>query len=256
MSEKIKHNLPIIREKKGQFMVDYYELADDEGVVFRCDVELDLIDDAPQEERPWLLWLFVKSDAPLSDTFSAFMEDLKNTLKATLDAVFAGTITKEGWVECYFYAPDGKRFENLTSEVMSRHGGFAHERGASRDSKWEMYLERLYPDAYAQLRIQNRHTVEALLEAGDDLTLAREIEHYLFFQTKSSMDRSIASLSPHGFVLKEEFKDDQNDYAYGAVLTKTESVTPEAVEASTALLFDAALEQHGLYEGWSTVLAA
>ncbi len=237
-------------------MVEYYELIDDENIPYRCDVELDLIDEAPQEERSWLLWLFVKSSDPLSASFSAFTEDLKNTLNASLGALYAGTITKEGWVEFYFYASEGKRFENLSSDVMTRHGGFAYERGTSRDTKWEMYLERLYPDAYAMLRIQNRHTIEALEEAGDDLTIARDVEHYLFFQTKSSMERAVSSLQALGFALKEEVGDDESDYAYGAVLTKNEPVTHEQVEESTALLFDAALEQHGQYEGWSTVLAA
>jgi regulator of RNase E activity RraB len=186
--------------------------------------------------------------------FAAFSEDLKNTLKSELDALYAGSIAKEGWVEFYFYAPDAKRFENLSSETMTRHGGFAYERGASRDTKWEMYIERLYPDAYAMLRIQNRHTSEALIEAGDDLNLEREIEHYLFFQTKSSLERAVSFLAAHGFALKEYVNDDESDYAYGVVLTKHETIAPDQVEESTALLFDAALEQHGHYEGWSTVL--
>ncbi len=236
-------------------MVEYYELVDDENVSCRCDVELDLADEAPQEERPWLLWLFVKAADSLSDSFTSFGEDLKKSLQESLDARFAGTISKEGWVEFYFYAPEAKRFENLSSEVMARHGGFPYERGTSRDGKWEMYLERLYPDGYAMLRIQNRHTIEALIEAGDDLSCAREVEHYLFFQTRSAMERALSSLKAHGFELKEELYDDENDYAYGATLVKTELVTFEQVEESTALLFDAALEQHGAYEGWSTTLA-
>ncbi len=65
----------------------------------------------------------------------------------------------------------------------------------------------------------------------------------------------VSSLSSHGFSLKEEVGDNESDYAYGAVLVKTEPVTPEQVEETTAVLFDAALEQHGYYEGWSTVLA-
>lgn len=236
-------------------MVEFYEMSDDENIPFRCEVELSLIDDAPLEDKPWLLWFFVKSDAPQSETFGAFRDDLENTLASELDAVFAGAVIKEGWVEFYFYAPEPKRFENITAEVMTRHGGFAYERGSSRDTKWEMYLERLYPDGYASLRIQNRRTIESLVEAGDDLSVEREVEHYFFFQTKSAMERSVAFLSAHGFALKESVKDDESDYAYGAVLTKTEPITPEVVEETTALLYDTSLQEHGHYEGWSTVLA-
>lgn len=237
-------------------MSEYYELSDEENIPYRCDVEMELIDEAPQIERPWLLWLFVKSENPLDESFTGFTDDLKQALHEAMGALFAGSVTKEGWVELYFYASEAKRFENISSEVMTRHGGFAYERGVSKDTKWEMYLERLYPDAYALLRIQNRHTIEALAEAGDDLSIEREVEHYLFFQTRSSMERAVASLSAHGFALKDEVNDDESDHAYGAVVVKTESVLPEQVEETTALLFDAALEQHGYYEGWSTVLAA
>lgn len=236
-------------------MSEYYELSDEENIPYRCDVEMELIDEAPQIERPWLLWLFVKSENPLDESFTGFTDDLKHTLHEAMGALFAGSVTKEGWIELYFYASEAKRFENISSEVMARHGGFAYERGVSKDTKWEMYLERLYPDAYALLRIQNRHTIEALADAGDDLSIEREVEHYLFFQTRSSMERAVASLSAHGFALKEEVNDDESDHAYGAVVVKTESVLPDQVEETTALLFDAALEQYGYYEGWSTVLA-
>lgn len=235
-------------------MVEYYELADDENTPYRCEVELDLIDEAPQEERPWLLWLFVKSSAVLEEPFHLFLEELKRSLNESLDACYAGLIAKEGWVELYFYAPSSKRFENVTTEVMNRHGGFAYERGSSKDTKWEMYLERLYPDAYALLSIQNRQTIDALIEAGDDLSVAREVEHYLFFQTKSALERAVAFLAAHGLVVKEYLTNDESDYAYGAVLVKSEPITPEQVEETTSLCFDAALNEHGHYEGWSTVL--
>lgn len=235
-------------------MVEYYELSDDENVPYRCEVELDLADEAPQEERPWLLWLFVKASSPLDEPFASFLAELQTALHESLDALYAGLISKEGWIELYFYAPSSKRFENLSSEIMTRHGGFAYERGSSKDTKWEMYLERLYPDAYAFLAIQNRQTIEALVEAGDDLSIAREVEHYLFFQTKSALDRAVAFLAAHGLELKENVENDESDYAYGAVLIKIEPITPEQVDETTSLCFDAALGEHGHYEGWSTVL--
>ncbi|MCK9372950.1 MAG: DUF695 domain-containing protein [Sulfuricurvum sp.] len=235
-------------------MVEFYEMRDDENTPYRCEVELELIEEAPLEEKPWLLWFFVKSDEPFGSRFSAFREELIQTLDSSLKAQFAGALIKEGWIEFYFYASSPKRFENLTSEVLARHGNYPYERGSSKDAKWEMYLERLYPDGYAMLRIQNRRTIESLMEAGDDLSLKRPVEHYLFFQTKSAMERSVSFLAAHGFELKESLKDDESDYAYGAVLTKVDAIIPEEVEETTALIYDNSLQEHGHYEGWSTVL--
>jgi regulator of RNase E activity RraB len=233
-------------------MIEFYELLDDENIPYRCDVELDLIEEAPQEERPWLLWLFIKADS-VNDALEAFTKELITAL-TSVDALFAGRVMKEGWAEFYFYAPQSKRFENISSDVMSAHGGFVYERGSSKDTKWEMYRDNLYPDPYGLLSIQNRHTITALLEAGDDLSLIREVEHYLFFQTKSSMERSVSQLASHGYSVKKYVTDDESDYAYGVVLIKKEAITPEIVEETTTSLYESAMQEHGVYEGWSTVL--
>ncbi|MBD3798347.1 DUF695 domain-containing protein [Sulfuricurvum sp.] len=234
-------------------MIEYYELLDDENIPYRCDVALELIDDAPQEERPWLLWLFVKTD-PFSELLEAFTRDLSSALETSLDAQFAGRVIKDGWAELYYYAPSAKRFENISSDVMKTHGGFAYERGSSKDTKWEMYLHNLYPDPYGLLSIQNRHTITSLIEAGDDLAIPREIEHYLFFQTKTSMERAVSGLKPHGYKVKEYVNDDESDYGYGVVLMKTESITPNSIKETTTSLYKSAIQEHGIYEGWSTVL--
>lgn len=234
-------------------MIEFYELLDDENTPYRCDVELDLLEEAPQEERPLLLWLFIKADS-VTEALEAFTQDLITALNGSNNALFAGRVMKEGWAEFYFYAPHAKRFENISSEVMSRHGGYIYERGSSRDGKWEMYSDNLFPDAYGLLSIQNRHTIAALVEAGDDLALPREVEHYLFFQTKTSMERTVAQLSSHGFEVKEYVNDDESDYSYGVVLVKTEAITPEIVNETTTALYESAMQEHGHYEGWSTVL--
>lgn len=234
-------------------MIEFYELLDDENIPYRCDVELDLIEDAPQEESPWLLWLFIKADN-VTEALEAFSQDLITSLNTTLGAIFAARVMKEGWAEFYFYAPNAKRFENISSEVMNMHGGYIYERGSSKDGKWEMYIDNLFPDAYGLLSIQNRHTISALLEAGDDLTLPREVEHYLFFQTKTSMERTIAQLASHGYTLKEYAQDDESDYAYGAVLIKIEPITPDIIHETTTSLYESAIQEHGIYEGWSTIM--
>lgn len=235
-------------------MIEFYELLDDENVPYRCDVELDLIEESPQEERPWLLWLFVKADA-VTESLEAFTHDLISALNTSVNAVFAGRVMKEGWAEFYFYAPQSKRFENISSDIMNQHGGYVYERGSSRDSKWEMYNDNLYPDAYGLLSIQNRHTIAALVEAGDDLNIPREVEHYLFFQTKTSMERAVSQLASHGYEAKEYVNDDESDYGYGVVLVNIEAINPETIEETTTSLYESAIQEHGIYEGWSTTLA-
>lgn len=235
-------------------MIEFYDFTDEEGQEARCEVELSLFEDAPQVDKPYLLWLFVKNSDPLDSDFISFRNDLILTLQTQLDATYAGTIAKDGWCELYFYASSPKVFENLVAQTMGRHKAYAYERATTRDGKWEMYLERLYPDPYVILTIQSRHTIEALLEAGDDLSLEREIEHYFYFQTKSALERFLQSLNAYGFSLKEYVEDKDSDHTYGAIVVKTEAILPEQVKETTLMLYDAVLQEHGHYEGWSTVL--
>lgn len=235
-------------------MIEYYDDVDEEGAIYQCEVDVALYEDAPRENAPFLLWIFVNVTDNENKKFTSFRNDLIDTLYSSLGALYAGTIIKEGWYEIYFYASSPKSHSNLTAQVIHKHYPYPYECSASRDTKWGFYFERLYPSAHAALKIQNRHTIDALLGAGDDLSLAREVEHYLFFQTKSSMERAIANLQPHGFVLKETVTDDESDYSYGAVLIKQEAITPEQVEDTTSILFDISIQEYGHYEGWSTVL--
>lgn len=235
-------------------MIDFYDTLDEEDTKSRVEVDLSLIDEAPSSEKIWLLWFFVKTADSQSSEFSEFKEDLIGTMSQELSASYAGMVTKEGWCEFYWYADTSKKFENLTSEVMGRHSSYPYERGSSKDTKWEMYLERLYPEPSDIIAMQNRETISALLEAGDDLTLEREVEHYCFFQTPTARKRFMESILSQGFLVKEEIENDESDYCYGVTLIKNESITPEQVEETTLTLHESTLQEHGLYEGWSTLL--
>ena len=105
-------------------MIDYYDHFDEEGNPARIEVDLSLIEDAPNREKPWLLWLFVKTTADENDHFKAFKDDLIGTLEGTLDAVYGGTITKEGWNESYFYAATSMPIESEYSFILSNIADF------------------------------------------------------------------------------------------------------------------------------------
>jgi len=235
-------------------MIEFYNLCDAENGDTRIEVDLSLTDEAPDQERPWLLWLFVKVPDGTDMSFVTFRDDLIHTLHTQIDALYAGTITKDGWSELYFYGSTSKKFENLTSEVMSRHNSYPYERGSSKDTKWEMYLEKLYPEPYVLIMIQNRETIAALIAAGDDLSVSRDVEHYLFFQTPTALDRFANSMQNQGYSIKEHMNDPESDYSHGVTLVKNECITPEQVDESTSMLFELVLQEHGIYEGWSTVL--
>ena len=244
-------------------MTDFYTSTEDDLSVV-TDLDLELIDHVPDERFPWLLWSFVKVRQPNENglpqkeeelTLHDLRHELIHALHENLQVVYAGSRLVDGWLELYFYAPSPKRYENIVTQTMGAYKEYAHESGSRRDAKWEQYLRTLYPDARQFQQIQSRHTILALSEEGDDLTLERPVEHYIFFKTRSNEERFSDKALEMGFTLKEQVEQDDETYPYGVVLERAGAVTFEATEACIDMLFAEVLKEHGVYEGWSTALA-
>ena len=105
---------------------------------------------------------------------------------------------QEGWAEIYYYAAWSKGAEQQFRDVFKQHGYDRIEYGASRDTHQDFYHETLYPDAYELQQARSREIIAELAEAGDDLEAHRAVEHYLFFQTATAMQRAAAQLAQMG----------------------------------------------------------
>jgi regulator of RNase E activity RraB len=246
-------------------MNDYYVYQNEEGAAVRTETDLSLVDTVPDEKRPWLVWVFVKIKSPDENGWCVEQEceqllklraSMQKTFGAEIDAVFAGERMQDGWVELFFYAPTAKKFQSSAASVMKAYEGYAFDTGSSRDAKWENYQLELYPDAVMLQQIESRYIISELEDAGDDHTVEREVEHYLFFQTEANAERFCQMMAEKGFALKEKVLRENSEYAHGVVLVQMHAVTEEVLMAETSQLFDAAYREHGVYEGWSTVLAS
>ena len=78
--------------------------------------------------------------------------------------------------------------------------------------------------------------------------------HYLFFQTKAHAERIALKLQASGYTLKEVLERD-GETPHGIILIGVHDVTEATMMEVSALLLEAAMEEYGVYEGWSTVLS-
>jgi len=243
-------------------MIEYYIIAG-EGSSVRTELEMDYIDHAPDEERPWLLWAFLKMKSTDEQGFATASElgdlqeatfALEEALASELDAVSVGQRYVEGWLELYFYAPSAKKFQTIVAETVGKR--YMIDTGSAKDAKWEHYRYTLYPDALMQQQIQSRHIIEELLEEEDDLSVARDVEHYLQFQTEANAKRAGERLSAMGFVFKEIVYDESSDYAYTLVVSRNHLIEMPLLEELARTMIEQSKKEHGIYVGWSTVLAS
>lgn len=239
-------------------MIEYYITNSDESSV-KTELEMDYIDNAPQEERPWLLWAFLKMNEVDEEGFATpselerlnrVTETLQEALSKEIDAINVGQKHEDGWLELYFYAPTAKKFQSIVSNVLG--SDYVTDIGSARDAKWEHYLYTLYPDALMLQQVQSRHIIEELKEAGDDLSVAREVEHYLGFLTETNAKRVAETLYLHGFKEKDISYNSSEEYGYTLIMTQEHAIDAELLEELAFLLITTAEKEHGIYAGWST----
>ena len=239
-------------------MVEYYITQSDEGSV-KTELEIDYLDDAPQAERPWLVWAFLQLKEVDEDGLpteasmkglSEVIEQLSERVSQEIDGIRVGQRFEEGWLELYFYAPSAKKFQNIVAEVVG--SDYALDVGTARDAKWEHYLYTLYPNALMLQQIQSRHILQEFQEEGDDFTKVREVEHYLGFLTEGHAKRVAEALSLQGFVEKAISYNSSEEYGNTLVVTKEHNLDKSLLEELAFMLITTAEKEHGIYVGWSS----
>ncbi len=239
-------------------MIEYYITSGDESTV-KTELEMDYIDEAPQQKRPWLLWAFLKMQevdemgfptAAEAEKLARVTQTLKETLSQEIDAIGVGQKYEDGWLELYFYAPTAKKFQSIVAKVLG--SDFVSDIGSARDAKWEHYLYTLYPSPLMLQQVQSRHIMEELKEAGDDLAKVREVEHYLGFLTETNAKRVAETLYLHGFKEKDISYNSSEEYGYTLIMTKEHAIDAELLEELAFLLITTVEKENGIYAGWST----
>ena len=225
-------------------------------------IEANLDFDPQSDDMVWMLWAFAPlkeaeeaggCSAPEWERLAAIEAALTDRLELRNGALYAGMRLQEGWAEMYYYAAWSKGAEQQFRDVFKQFGYERIEYGASRDTHQAFYRETLYPDAHELQQARSREIIGELAEAGDDLTVPRAVEHYLFFQTETAMRRAAAHLAETGRV--EVGLEGEGRFPHGLALTCEHACTEAALTEVTAPLIALAEQEYGFYMGWSTTLA-
>ncbi len=180
-------------------------------------VDLSLRDTAPLTSKPWLLWAWVYFQFPRADGLSAGKEapilyKIEDALNACVSRVCGATpcgrITTQGRREFYFYGETPHGFHKAVRESLLGFDGYKFDAGEREDSAWEHYLGVLYPSPHDLQRIANLDLLDMLLEQGDILTVAREVQHWLYFPSESSRALFRAAACAADFTIVSESDSD------------------------------------------------
>ncbi|MCD6173677.1 MAG: DUF695 domain-containing protein, partial [Sulfurimonas sp.] len=217
-------------------------------------IEIDIDAGGYKEGCPWLFSVFVKYDG-LDDSTESYEEFLetKESLIIAIEyedkAKYLGSRIVDGWSEFYFCASSSKELNSMVT-AMLKNTGYVYESNIIKDKKWNFYETQLFPTELELIHIQSSKIIFLLEEEGEDLSISRDVEHYISFLTPTQKNRFINTLDLDGFSFKDDISTEE--FEHGVALVKNHAVSEDEVQKVVEELFAKVKIDHGFYEGWST----
>ena len=242
----------------------YRSWIDDDPAVFRLNLALDEV--APIEGFSYCVRITIELKNPDENGFStnerpaiyAIEDQILRPLQSDKDILVA-VLTARGEVTWYFYSQAPEALQERLSATWDSSMGYTYQVECSEDKQWNFFLKGLYPNIYEKQTIYNREILSACQKYDDQVDVPRPIEHWLYFDTEQDMLMAIEKAAALGFtvyssekVVPEEGKEVQEDLGYCLILSKEN--TPIDIDGDTWDLIDIALDTHGGYDGWETIL--
>ena len=227
----------------------------EDGEIINIEVDVDAVE--RKDDCPWLFSAFIKHGIvdENEQNYEEFLETKESLIIALAyddTARYVGSRVIDGWSELYFYAPLSKELNSMVSAVL-KPTGYVYESNVVRDSKWDFYLSQLSPSELEYHHIISAKIINQLQEEGDSLEIAREVEHYVSFETPTQKNRFVNNLNINGFAYKDDIATDE--FEHGVALVKNQPITYDDMKQTVEQLFTEIKKERGFYEGWSTLLA-
>ena len=241
-------------------MADHWAtyLCNVNGSIASIFLNIALAQGAPIADKHLLQWVFLRLKSPRPDGLSATEEmavliDIEEALIRELftscHAVLGGRITTLGIREFYFYGQSIDQFEDAVRAALQPFAGYEFALGNQEDRKWSQYFDVLYPPPEEMQRISNWELLERMRYAGDDLSVVREVNHWLYFPSKQAR-RSFQEASVQaGFKVTSDAKGNE-PFPSGIVVMREQAIEEKLINATVIELFRLAKQFGGEYDGW------
>lgn len=224
-------------------------------------LNMDLIQTSPQANKPFLVITGVsfrncrEDGLPTSDEFDrlyAISDATEAAVAKKTTYTLAGAFTHQCQRLDYIYVADTTGLRKaLTALHKANYSGYEYYLNIKMDREWGVYREFLYPNEEILEDIRNRDVLIKLMDAGDDLSQARQVDHWLYFPTEKTRKAFTAYARKQGYTIEETGKD-QGKNPFKIRISRTDKVDPASINAQTLALKREARKHKGNYDGWET----
>jgi uncharacterized protein (TIGR01619 family) len=227
-------------------------------------LNMDLIKRAPIFDLPYILVTGVKAKKcdlngfPEQTEFQILYrisDSINVIVNQFTKAEFVGSFTYQCERLDYIYVKDTislrgklettykKLFPEYTSSIKLR-----------LDKNWDAYKEFLYPNEETLEYMSNQKVINQLVAGGDALSKPRQVDHWIYFQTKQDRDKFINFAKENSFKIESENYLKEDKLPYQLRISRIDYVDLSSITKVTLKLKKEARKGLGDYDGWETFI--
>jgi hypothetical protein len=163
---------------------------------------------------------------------------------------YVGRVITNSSVTFIYYLQFTYNWQDFLEYALEEFESYEITNGFSDDNEWNYYKNLLYPTAKEWQIIQNHKVSKALAENGDNLKIARAIEHKAYFLDESKKDLLLKELESDGFVIQEEIENE--DGIKGIRFYRLDKPDFYDIDELTLNLIDKLQSYGASYDGWES----
>jgi len=223
-------------------------------------VDLNVADIAPVKDLPFVFYLIVPYDSagedglPTMESFKLINEvedkiaELKD--KYTKNLLHVATISMNAERLQMYYCHRISDTEAFLHQVDIAFGErLTYQTDYREDLKWDDFYDLAYPLPFQLEMIKNRSVVKMLIEAGDSLSKARPIHHYLNFVAEKDVADFLEFAEKEGFAIQSKEKEQDG---WKVSISRSDYISYEHIDDLCLPLWEKAEAHNGHYDGWES----
>ncbi len=226
-------------------------------------VRMDLIKSAPISGYNYVLVTGITYKSEREDGFPKGDETFKllhkigngleSILNKNVENVFVGSFMHDFERLEYFYLKSNKGVkEKIEQFYKANYPDKEYYLNIKEDKNWEYYIKFLYPNEETINYMEDQKVLSALKNAGDNLTKARRIDHWVYFSSKASMLSFKKEVLKQGFKIESSGKTEEGAIPYRLRFYRIDYVDIDSIYPITSSLRKMAVKHNGDYDGWET----
>ena len=180
------------------------------------------------------------------------LEDILTAHVEQAQGIYVGRVTVAGarYFHCFISTTDAAAGQLV--QAIGNEGGYELELVLAPDPEKKTYWDDLFPTPSDWRVIQDMKVLDVLKERGDDPSIPRRVDHWLYFPSAQQQDLAAQWAVENGFSIQDISDPAEDSAEYELQIFHVTHPRLEEITSATALLQEKAEELGGSYDGWET----